>query len=172
MTQKRLPLILLWLVLLSARIFAASDAQQRILVEDGLRSQVESDTETKAREMKNKIVRALKNPNTSEKQLDDLYKECRTSLENDCFGIGPVKKTDIQAQVTFLKLNKEKKRSVKVTKEVTLEDLRASPQRHRNIHGAGGISSAAEKAYEEAADGISRRNRGQEKDGKHGPSYH
>ncbi len=35
MTQKRLPLILLWLVLLSARIFAASDAQQRILVEDG-----------------------------------------------------------------------------------------------------------------------------------------
>ena len=35
MTQKRLPLILLWLVLLSARTFAASDAQQRILVEDG-----------------------------------------------------------------------------------------------------------------------------------------
>ena len=35
MIQKRLPFILLWLALFSVRIFAASDAQQRILVEDG-----------------------------------------------------------------------------------------------------------------------------------------
>ena len=35
MIQKRLPFIFLWLALLSVRVFAGSDAQQRISVEEG-----------------------------------------------------------------------------------------------------------------------------------------